>query len=45
MKHVSILVPKSNVVLSSVVGPYKIFNAVNQFMIEATGRPFLIFNW
>ncbi len=40
MKHVSILVPKSSVILSSVVGPYKIFNAVNQYMIETTGKPF-----
>ena len=40
MKHVSILVPKSNVVLSSVVGPYKIFNAVNKYMSEINGKPF-----
>lgn len=38
MKHVSILVPKKNAVLSSIVGPYKIFNAVNQFMESRTGR-------
>ncbi len=35
MKHVSILVPKSNVVLSSVVGPYKVFSNVNAFLLES----------
>lgn len=34
MKHVSILVPKSNAILSSVVGPYKIFNAANEFLTQ-----------
>ncbi|GAB5473221.1 MAG: helix-turn-helix domain-containing protein [Maribacter sp.] len=38
MKHVSILVPKKNAVLSSIVGPYKIFSAVNQFMESRTDR-------
>ncbi len=32
MKHVSILVPKGNAILSSVVGPYKILSAANQFL-------------
>lgn len=42
MKHVSILVPKGNAVLSSIVGPYKVFSAVNQFMEAkmAQGAPF-----
>ncbi len=35
MKHVSIIVPKSNVVLSSVVGPYKVFSSVNAFLLES----------
>lgn len=38
MKHISILVPKKNAVLSSIVGPYKIFSAVNQFMEAGTDR-------
>ncbi len=37
MKHISILVPRSNAILSSVVGPYKIFGAVNEFLIR-TGK-------
>ncbi|WP_431126877.1 GlxA family transcriptional regulator [Flagellimonas flava] len=32
MKHVSILVPKGNAILSSVVGPFKILMAANQFL-------------
>ena len=35
MKHVSILVPRGNSILSSVVGPYKIFMAANNFLIHA----------
>lgn len=36
MKHVSILVPKGNAILSSVVGPYKILSAANRFL-QKTG--------
>ena len=35
MKHVSILVPRGNAILSSIVGPYKILMAVNQFLIQS----------
>jgi len=35
MKHISILVPKGEAVLSSIVGPYKVFNAVNQYLIRS----------
>ena len=35
MKHISILVPADDAILSSVVGPFKIFNAVNKFLIES----------
>lgn len=35
MKHVSILVPKGNAILSSVVGPFKILMAANQFLKKA----------
>ncbi len=37
MKHVSILVPKGNSILSSIVGPYKILMAANQFL-QKTGN-------
>jgi transcriptional regulator GlxA family with amidase domain len=32
MKHISILVPNSDSVLSSIVGPYKLFTKVNEFL-------------
>jgi len=35
MKHVSILVPMNNVVLSNVVGPFKVFSAANEFLKQA----------
>lgn len=38
MKHVSILVPKGNAILSSVVGPYKILLATNQFLKQTGAR-------
>ncbi|WP_222982715.1 GlxA family transcriptional regulator [Flagellimonas meishanensis] len=38
MKHVSILVPRGNSILSSVVGPYKILMATNQFLIQSGMR-------
>ncbi|MFD2726757.1 GlxA family transcriptional regulator [Hyunsoonleella rubra] len=34
-KHVTILVPRANAILSSVVGPYKIFSAVNDFYTQS----------
>lgn len=37
MKHVSVIVPAGEAVLSSIVGAYKIFNKVNEFLM-ATGR-------
>jgi len=35
MKHISILVPDGDSVLSSIVGPYKIFNVVNDYFLRA----------
>ncbi len=35
MKHVSILVPKANAILSSIVGPYKVFKSVNDYYIQS----------
>ncbi|NND34036.1 MAG: AraC family transcriptional regulator, partial [Saprospiraceae bacterium] len=33
--HVSILVPAGQSILSSIVGPYKIFSSVNQYLIDS----------
>ncbi len=38
MKHVSILVPKGNAILSNVVGPFKILMAANQFLKQTGAR-------
>ncbi|NAS10945.1 GlxA family transcriptional regulator [Poritiphilus flavus] len=38
MKHVSILVPKKNAILSNVVGPHKVFSAANQFLKDYNGK-------
>ncbi len=40
--HVSILVPAGDAILSSIVGPHKIFSHVNRFLLESgqTDRPF-----
>ena len=34
MKRVAIIVPKGEAVLSSIVGPWKVFNAANRFVLE-----------
>lgn len=44
MKHVSILVPKGNSILSSIVGPYKVLMAANQFLIQTGQRNNNYFN-
>ncbi|MBS1638381.1 MAG: helix-turn-helix domain-containing protein [Bacteroidetes bacterium] len=38
MKHISILVPRGELILSSVIGPYKIFNQVNDYLIKTGQR-------
>ncbi len=38
MKHVSILVPKRNSILSSVVGPYKVLLVANKFLKDSGKR-------
>ncbi|MGX1928106.1 GlxA family transcriptional regulator [Flagellimonas sp. 2504JD4-2] len=38
MKHVSILVPKGNAILSNVVGPFKVLMAANQFLKQTKAR-------
>jgi transcriptional regulator GlxA family with amidase domain len=40
MKHVSILVPNSPTILSSIVGAYKVFNTANQALISEGKMPF-----
>src|SRR5258708_38518520 len=37
MKHVSIVIPQGPIILSSVIGTYKVFAFVNQYM-EARGK-------
>ncbi len=37
MKHISILVPKGDAILSSIVGPYKILMATNRFLQQVGG--------
>ena len=44
MKHVSILVPKGKAVLSSIVGPYKVFKQVNEYLIKNGIRKDKFFN-
>lgn len=39
MKHVSVIVPTGQCVLSSIVGAYKVFNTVNQLLSEAGKSP------
>ena len=44
MKKITIVVPKGELILSSVIGPFKIFNAVNQFLVESGSQPDPIFD-
>lgn len=39
MKHISILVPNSDAVLSSIVGPYKVFSRVNDLLRDRGDDP------
>ncbi len=39
MKHVSILVPQGNSVLSSIVGPFKVLVAANEYRIKNGDKP------
>lgn len=40
MKHVSVLVPEGKVVLSSVVGAFKLFGQVNNFLVQMGRQPY-----
>lgn len=35
MKHISVLVPNGEAVLSSIIGAYKIFNKVNEYLLQS----------
>ena len=39
MKHVSIVIPQGPIILSSVIGTYKVFDFVNQFMLARGKNP------
>ncbi len=39
MKHVSIIVPEGQCILSSIVGPYKAFTAANTYLEHTGGKP------
>ena len=43
-KHISIIVPTGDVILSSIIGSYKIFTAVNDYMIQTGQAEVPIFN-
>ena len=36
--HISILAPAGDAILSSIIGPYKIFSAVNQYLLQSGQR-------
>lgn len=40
MKHVTIFVPKGSNVISSIVGPYKVFNSINQMLVRQGKQPY-----
>lgn len=37
MKNITIVIPEGPLILSSIIGPYKVFNKVNEFLIH-TGK-------
>lgn len=38
MKRITVVVPRGELILSSVIGPYKIFNAVNNYLLQSSTR-------
>ncbi len=40
MKHISIFVPDGSNIISSIVGPFKVFHAVNQFLVMNGQQPY-----
>jgi transcriptional regulator GlxA family with amidase domain len=39
MKHVSIIVPQGDSILSSIIGPYKVFTAANDYLVKTGRKP------
>ena len=39
MKHVSILVPQGDCILSSIIGPFKVLNGANEYLIKTGRKP------
>ncbi len=39
MKHVSIVVPQGDSILSSIIGPFKALNAANDYLKKTGGQP------
>jgi len=39
MKHISIIVPQGDSILSSIIGPYKVFNAANDYLVKTGHKP------
>ena len=39
MKHVSIIIPQGDYILSSVIGTYKLFNSANEYLVSTGRRP------
>jgi len=39
MKHVSILVPQGNCILSSIIGPYKVLSGANDYLVKMGKNP------
>src|ERR1035437_7820814 len=39
MKHISIIVPQGDSILSSIVGPYKAFTSANDYLIKTGRKP------
>lgn len=40
MKHVSILVPQGDSILSSIIGPFKVFNGANDYLVRTGRKPY-----
>ena len=39
MKHVSIVVPQGDSILSSIIGPYKVFTGANDYLVKTGRKP------
>jgi transcriptional regulator GlxA family with amidase domain len=39
MKHISIVVPQGEAILSSIIGPYKVFTGANEYLVKTGQKP------